>query len=91
MRFPFGTNTATLGTNATGTNDQYVADTVQDGETLNVEKAVEAGLPPVVTAKHPVDDDSSEHFSANAQDGVKKMQATTSVWSRNHLIAAYVM
>lgn len=90
MRLPFGTASHTLGTNATGTNDQYVADTVQDGETLNVEKAVEAGLPPVVTTKHPVDDDS-EHISTNAQDGVQKMQATTSVWSRNHLIAAYVL
>lgn len=77
--------------NASPANDAYVADTtIQEGETLNVEKAVEAGLPPVVTAKHPVDDES-ETFSADAQDGVRKMQATTSVWTTKHLIAAYIM
>ncbi|KAF2790044.1 MFS general substrate transporter [Melanomma pulvis-pyrius CBS 109.77] len=56
----------------------------------NIEKAVEAGHPPVVDVTHPVDSDS-EKFSADAQDGVKKMQATTTVWSKNHLITAYVL
>lgn len=56
----------------------------------NIEKSVEAGHPPVVDVTHPVDSDS-EKFSADAQDGVKKMQATTTVWSKNHLITAYVL
>ncbi|KAF2704013.1 MFS general substrate transporter [Pleomassaria siparia CBS 279.74] len=57
---------------------------------MNLEKAVEAGHAPVVNVTHPVDGDS-ERFSADAQDGVRKMQATTTVWTKNHLIAAYVL
>ena len=61
-------------------------------DTMNVEKAIEAGHPPVVDVKHPVDDNSSqETFTPDAQDGVKKIEATTTVWSRNNLIAAYIM
>ncbi|EEQ85362.1 MFS siderochrome iron transporter 1 [Blastomyces dermatitidis] len=35
--------------------------------------------------------DTDESLSADAQDGVRKIQATTQVWSRRHLIFAYVM
>ncbi|KAJ4985260.1 siderophore iron transporter [Stagonosporopsis vannaccii] len=65
------------------------------GETKDINKAVEAGHAPVVDVKHPVDnsdgDSSVESFTAGAQDGVKKMEATTTVWDKNSLIAAYIM
>ncbi len=65
------------------------------GETKNINKAVEAGHAPVVDVKHPVDSSdgasSVESFTAGAQDGVKKMEATTTVWNKNSLIAAYIM
>ncbi|KAK3117031.1 MFS siderochrome iron transporter 1 [Teratosphaeriaceae sp. CCFEE 6253] len=35
-------------------------------------------------------DSDSEVVSQDAQAGVQKMEATTQVWTRNHLIAAYV-
>ncbi|KAK3068166.1 MFS siderochrome iron transporter 1 [Teratosphaeriaceae sp. CCFEE 6253] len=35
-------------------------------------------------------DSDSEIVSQDAQAGVQKMEATTQVWTRNHLIAAYV-
>jgi hypothetical protein len=40
-----------------------------------------------------IDGDSSdgESFTSNAQDGVKNVEALTSVWSRSHLIMAYVL
>jgi hypothetical protein len=65
-----------------------------DSNTMDVNKAIEAGHPPVVDVKHPVDNSensSHESFTANAQDGVKKMEATTTVWDKNSLIAAYIM
>lgn len=63
---------------------------VDHGETMNIEKAVEAGHPPVVVVKHPVDD-SSEVFTPDAQNGVKNIEAITTVWTKKHLIAAYIM
>jgi hypothetical protein len=36
-------------------------------------------------------DSDSESISKDAQAGVQKAEATTQVWSRSHLIAAYVM
>lgn len=63
------------------------------GEAKDINKAVEAGQAPVVDVKHPVDSDgnsSIESFTANAQDGVKKMEATTTVWDKKSLIAAYI-
>jgi len=36
-------------------------------------------------------DTESETVSIEAQDGVKDIEAITSVWTRSHLIAAYVM
>lgn len=35
--------------------------------------------------------DAEDQLSADAQDGVRKIQATTRVWSKGHLIFAYVM
>jgi hypothetical protein len=38
------------------------------------------------------DTDSDQGFAQkNAQSGVQKMEATTQVWSKNHLVAAYTM
>lgn len=34
---------------------------------------------------------NDELVQKDAQPGVQRMEATTQVWSRNHLIAAYVM
>lgn len=65
------------------------------GETKDMNKAVEAGQAPVVDVKHPVDDSDGASadvtFTAGAQDGVKKMEATTTVWGKKSLIAAYIM
>ena len=36
-------------------------------------------------------DSDGESFTSDAQTGVKKIEATTSVWSKSNLIAAYVM
>ena len=36
-------------------------------------------------------DTESETVSTESQDGVKDSEAITSVWTRSHLIAAYVM
>jgi hypothetical protein len=75
-----------------GSLEQPVAE--HDSNTMDVNKAVEAGHPPVVDVKHPVDSSDTitdESFTANAQDGVKKMEATTTVWDKNSLIAAYIM
>ncbi|KAF2271118.1 MFS general substrate transporter [Lojkania enalia] len=62
---------------------------VEEHEAMD-NKAVEAGHSPVVDVTHPVDD-NTEEFTPDAQGGVKKIEATTIVWTRNHLIAAYVM
>lgn len=74
--------------------ERPVADNVET-ETKDINKAVEAGQAPVVDVKHPIDnsDGSSnvESFTAGAQDGVKKMEATTTVWDKKSLIAAYIM
>ena len=64
---------------------------VDHGETKDTNKAVEAGQAPVVDVKHPVDNSDSsslESFTAEAQDGTKKMEATTTVWDKRSLIAA---
>ncbi|KAF2273654.1 MFS general substrate transporter [Westerdykella ornata] len=36
-------------------------------------------------------DNDSEEFTPNAQDGVKKIEATTTVWSKRDLIIAYIL
>lgn len=41
-------------------------------------------------AKHQ-SDSGSEKLSPDAQDGVLAMEATTIVWTKHHLIAAYVL
>ncbi|KAF2007490.1 siderophore iron transporter mirB [Amniculicola lignicola CBS 123094] len=57
---------------------------------MNISKAVKASDSPGLDVKHPLDDDS-EQFTPDAQDGVKKIEATTTVWTRNHLISAYIL
>lgn len=37
------------------------------------------------------DESDSDNISQDAQDGVKKMEATTKVWTKTALIVAYVM
>jgi hypothetical protein len=39
----------------------------------------------------PAKEDEGEVISLNAQAGVKKVQATTTVWTKGHMVAAYVM
>jgi len=36
-------------------------------------------------------DSDGDAVQTNAQAGVQKMEATTQVWSKKHLVAAYVM
>jgi hypothetical protein len=43
-----------------------------------------------VTSNHPVDTDG-ESISSEVQLGIQKIEATTSVWPRSHLVLAYVM
>jgi hypothetical protein len=66
-----------------------------DSETKDIDKALEAGQTPVVDDKHPVDksdrDNCAVSFTPGAQTGVQKMEATTTVWGKKSLIAAYVM
>ncbi|KAI5925970.1 major facilitator superfamily domain-containing protein [Camillea tinctor] len=45
----------------------------------------------VVSEQHPSDHESdNDAISSDAQAGVKKIEATTKVWSKSHLIAAYI-
>jgi hypothetical protein len=73
---------------------QPVVDHV-DSETKDIDKALEAGQAPVVDVQHPVDksdrDGSAVSFTFGAQNGVKNMEATTAVWDKKSLIAAYAM
>lgn len=65
-----------------------------DHNNTDENKTMEAGHSSVINDKHPIDiSDSSSHesFTADAQDGVKKMEATTTVWNKKSLIAAYIM
>ena len=65
------------------------------GGTKDMNKAVEAGQALVVDVKHPIENSDRASgvgsFTAGAQDGVKKMEATTTVWGKESLIAAYIM
>ena len=45
---------------------------------------------PRASPKHEADS-VGEPVQENAQAGVQKMEATTQVWSKKHLVAAYVM
>jgi hypothetical protein len=45
---------------------------------------------PRVSPKQEADSDG-DPIQENAQAGVQKMEATTQVWSKKHLVAAYVM
>ena len=73
---------------------QLVVDHV-DSRTKDIDKALEAGQAPVVDVEHPADksgrDNSAVNFTPGAQNGVKKIEASTTVWGKKSLIAAYVM
>jgi hypothetical protein len=65
----------------------------EDEKVSDNEKTAEVNEKPAAAFKsdHPPSDGESEEFTAGAQDGVRNMEAITSVWSRNHLILAYIM
>lgn len=44
-----------------------------------------------IATEQPLSDDGIEKVSENAQAGVQAIEATTMVWSKSHLIAAYIM
>ena len=71
---------------------QPVVDHV-DSETKDIDKALEAGQAPVVDVKHDKSDrdGSAASFTPGTQNGVQKMEATTTVWDKKSLIAAYIM
>lgn len=56
--------------------------------TVNNEKALEAGVTPAPDASSHSD---RESLSSDAQDGVKDIEVITSVWSKSHLIIAYIL
>lgn len=45
----------------------------------------------VITTNHPTDSDSDSNIDSDFQPGVKEIEAITTVWSKWHLIAAYVL
>ncbi|ORX98679.1 major facilitator superfamily domain-containing protein [Clohesyomyces aquaticus] len=51
-------------------------------------KKLEAGD---VSVQHHHTDSDSETISSDAQNGVKAIEAATTVWSKSHLIAAYIL
>ena len=57
---------------------------VDYGDNISIEKVIDASTSPPV-------DDNGEKLSSLAQDGVRKMQATTTVWTPSHLVAAYIL
>lgn len=59
-----------------------VVDKASDGE---------AGLDGRSPAQDATAEDDQDAIDKNAQRGVQKIEATTKVWSRNHLILAYVL
>ncbi|KAF2625926.1 hypothetical protein BU25DRAFT_432503 [Macroventuria anomochaeta] len=66
--------------------EQPVAD---QGETKDINKA---GQALVVDIKRPIDDSSGiESFTVDAHNGVKKIEATTTLWDKKSLIAAYIL
>lgn len=44
----------------------------------------------VITTSHPTDSDEVS-IDSDLQAGVKEMEAITTVWTKSHLIAAYVL
>ena len=54
------------------------------GVSIDPEKAADSAAP---SEK----DNSDAHFTANAQAGVKRIEAATAVWSKWHLVGTYVM
>jgi hypothetical protein len=52
---------------------------------------IEADGKDIVPKQQELDDSSSDEANSETQAGVKKIEATTAVWSNTHLILAYVL
>ena len=61
-----------------------VPTSVDYGDNISIEKVIEPSTSPPIH-------DNGEKLSPLAQDGVRKMQATTTVWTPRHLVAAYIL
>jgi hypothetical protein len=70
----------------TGSNDASLENASSHDHS---KEAIEHSQPRSVTAQDNDSDDELVH--RDAQAGVQKMEATTQVWTKKHLIAAYVM
>ena len=56
------------------------------------EKPTEKTNPNDIFTNCPISNDNdSEKLDTDAQNGVRKIQATTTVWTKNHLLAAYIL
>lgn len=65
---------------------KILPDDEDDIREIDKETMQPTGREPGITSE-----DSGEIVSPEAQAGVQRMEATTTVWTRNHLIAAYVL
>lgn len=61
------------------------------GPAVRSEADKEAGTETKTVQDHDDATDSDEAISKDAQLGVQKIEATTKVWSKQHLIMAYVL
>ncbi|RPA75052.1 siderophore iron transporter [Ascobolus immersus RN42] len=73
--------------------DERISDNEKSGEFEKqpVPQVNEKAAPAALKSEDPSSDLDNEEFTKGAQAGVRNMEAITSVWSRNHLIAAYIM
>lgn len=56
------------------------------------EKSTDKANSTGIFTSYPISHDSDgEKLDVDAQNGVRKMQATTTVWTKNHLLAAYIL
>jgi len=71
------------------TRDAHDVELENDTPTANTKNTANEPQP---QASPNQDTDSDEGFAQkNAQAGVQKIEATTQVWSKKHLVAAYAM
>jgi hypothetical protein len=65
---------------------------VEHGNTYRDEKPTDNANPTgIFTIYSNSNNSDSEKLDADAQNGVRKIQATTTVWTKNHLLAAYIL
>ena len=62
---------------------------VVESEKSTQESNKEFGI--VTQQPYATDKDGEDCISSDAQLGVQKIEATTSVWSTSHLVAAYIL